>query len=176
METILWGEHGLLRTTGIAPLTPSARMSELRFRRTMLTAHQIGGFVTLGLLVPTLILGQRNIQNWNDAMMGVKPLDRQLNRTHRTLAEITFGTYLATAAMAIFSPPPIIRRNEASTITTHKILAWIHFTGMIATPILAVLAAHAKTADQAKTLRTAHEITAYTTAAALATAMIVITF
>ncbi|MGA9121209.1 MAG: hypothetical protein WB699_17720 [Bacteroidota bacterium] len=176
VEKIIWGESGFLRTTGIAPLTPSARMSELRFRRTMLTIHQIGGFVTLGLLVPTIIYGQRNIQNWNDAMMGVRPLDRQLNRTHRMWADLAFTSYLVTAAMAILSPPPIIRRNEASTITTHKILAWVHFTGMIALPILGALAAHANTADQAKTLRTVHAITAYTTAAALATAMIVITF
>ncbi len=176
VEHILWGERGILRTTGIAPFTPSARKKELEVRRGMLTVHQIGGFVTLGLLVPTMIYGQRNLQNWNDAVLANKPFDRQLNRTHKMWADLTFISYVATGALAILSPPPLIRRNEGSTITTHKLLAWLHFAGMMAMPILGSLAAHAKTLDQANTLRTVHQIVGYTTAAALATAMIVITF
>ena len=51
MEKGLWGEKGILRGIGIAsPLTPEVRKSELGLRRTMLTAHQIGGFITLGLI------------------------------------------------------------------------------------------------------------------------------
>ncbi len=176
VEHILWGESGFMRTTGIAPYTVSARKSELVVRRGMLTIHQIGGFVTLGLLVPTMIYGQRNLQNWNDAVLANKPFDRQLNRTHVMWANFAFISYVATAALAVLSPPPLIRRNEGSTITTHKLLAWIHFVGMMAMPILGSLAAHAKTVDQANTLRTVHEIVGYSTVAALATAMIVITF
>ena len=176
VEHILWGEHGVLRTTGIAPYTVSARKNELAVRRGMLTVHQIGGFVTLGLLVPTLVYGQRNLQNWNDAVLANKPFNRELNRTHIMWANLTFISYIVTAALAILSPPPLIRRNEGSTITTHKLLAWIHFVGMMAMPILGSLAAHAKTLDQANAMRTVHEIVGYSTAAALATAMIVITF
>ena len=176
VEHILWGENGLMRSTGIAPYTVSARKSELEVRRGMLTIHQIGGFVTLGLLVPTMVYGQRNLQNWNDAVLANKPFNRQLNRTHIMWANLAFISYVTTAALAILSPPPLIRRSEASTITTHKLLAWIHFAGMMAMPILGSLAAHAKTVDQANTLRTVHEIVGYGTVAALATAMIVITF
>ncbi len=176
MEQALWGEGGVVRTTGILPLDPSHRKIELSLRRTMLTAHQIGGFATLALMVPTLILGQRNIQNWNDANAGIRPLDRQLNRTHHEIAMITFGTYMATGALAILAPPPLVRRDDWSTVTIHKTLAWVHFTGMVATPILAALAAHAPTLSEARNLRTAHEIAAYTTAAALAASFLVITF
>jgi hypothetical protein len=177
MESVLWGEGGILRKTGIAPLTPGARKSELGFRRTLLTLHQIGGFITVGLMIPTLILGQRNINNWNAATEGSAPFDRQLDRTHKQWAGITFAAYMTTASFSVFSPPPLIRRDEGTnTITIHKTLAWIHFTGMIATPILGMLASRAHTVSQAKDYRTAHQITAYVTAAALTASMIVVTF
>src|SRR5208283_5453950 len=66
MESFLWGEGGIMRSTGWFPLTPESRKSELGVRRTMLTAHQIGGFLTFGLFIPTLIIGQRNLANWNN--------------------------------------------------------------------------------------------------------------
>lgn len=177
MESILWGEGGLLRKVGIAPLTPGARKSELAFRRTLLTLHQIGGFATLGLMIPTLVLGQRNIANWNNASDGTAPFDRQLDRNHKSWAGITFAAYMATASFSILSPPPLIRRDEGTnTITIHKTLAWVHFTCMIATPILGMLASHARTTAAARDYRTAHQVTAYVTAAALTASMIVITF
>jgi hypothetical protein len=177
MESVLWGERGVLRTTGIAPLTPGARKSELGFRRTLLTLHQIGGFATVGLMIPTLILGQRNINNWNAAAAGTAPFDRQLDRTHKMWAGITFAAYMTTASLAIFSPPPLIRRDEGlNTVTVHKTLAWIHFTGMIATPILGMLAQGSHSASQASNYRTAHQITAYITAAALTASLVIVTF
>lgn len=176
METALWGESGLARSTGLYAYTVEDRKLELSLRRTMLSIHQVGGFVTLGLFVPTLILGQRNIQNWNDATSGIHPLDRNLNRTHHTIAMITFASYMTTGALAILSPPPLVRRDGWNTVTVHKTLAWVHFTGMIATPILAALASKASTAQRARDLRTAHEIAAYTTAAALTASLIIVTF
>lgn len=176
MEHILWGEHGLMRTTGIAPYTVEARKSELGARRFMLTAHQIGGFVTLGLFIPTLVYGQKNINNWNAATSGMHRLDRSVQNTHETFAVLTFSAYMTTAALAIFSPPPLLRRDEWSSVTFHKTLAWIHFAGMTAIPFLAMAASHAQDAHTAQSLRKAHQITAYVTAGAFATAMIVITF
>ena len=176
MESALWGEHGIMRSTGIAPLTPSARKSELGVRRTMLTAHQIGGFITVGMFIPTLIYGQRNINMWNDAEAGRAPFDRSIDRTHRNWAGITWATYMATASLSIFSPPPLIRRDEGSTTTIHKTLAWVHFAGMIALPILGGMGSTARNLSQATGYRTAHQIVAYTTAAALTASMIVMTF
>ena len=177
MESILWGEGGVLRSTGIAPLTPQDRKSELGVRRTMLTIHQIGGFVTMGLFIPTLIIGQRNLHNWNGSEAGEFPLDRKLNNLHQTMGVITFISYMTTASFAIFSPPPLIRRDEWSTTSLHKTLAWFHFAGMVATPILGMLSARkSNTLSEAQNLRTAHQITAYATATIFTVALITMTF
>jgi hypothetical protein len=176
MEQALWGENGFMRSSGIAPLTPSARKSELGVRRTMLTAHQIGGFLTMGLFIPTLIIGQQNINMWNDAAAGIQPFDRALSQRHQTIAVMTFVSYMATASMSIFAPPPFIRRDEASTTSLHKTLAWVHFTGMIATPFLASFASNSRSLNTGKQWRTAHQITAYVTAAAFTASLITVTF
>ena len=178
MEKIFWSENGIFRTTGIASLTPPERKIELSVRRTMLNVHQIGGFTTLALFIPTLILGQRNINMRNAVAEGKGTFDRNLSNTHQLLGDLTFGAYMATALLALFSPPPLIRRDEWSTVSLHKTLAIIHFTGMVAIPILAVLAAHEERIDftKAQSLQRAHQIVAYTTFAAFTASMIVITF
>lgn len=183
MESALWGESGLMRITGIAPLTPSARKSELGVRRFMLTAHQIGGFVTMGLFIPTLIYGQKNIDQWNASESGhppYTPINRSIDRTHRNLATILFASYMATASLSIFSPPPLIRRDDwGGTTSIHKSLAWVHFAGMLALPFLGSAASsadHHGNISQAKNLRTIHQVVAYTTAAAFTASLIIMTF
>ena len=176
VERMFWGESGILRSTGIAPLTPSARRNELTYRRNVLSVHEVGGFTTLALFIPTLIYGQKNINMRNAAAEGRGTFDQNLAHTHKILGEVTFGVYMTTAALALFSPPPMIRRNEWSTISTHKTLAIIHFTGMVALPILGYLAFHAKDRESEKSLQQAHQITAYVTAAALTASMVIVTF
>jgi len=176
MESFLWGEGGIMRSTGWFPLTPESRKSELGVRRTMLTAHQIGGFLTFGLFIPTLIIGQRNLANWNNASNG-HLLDRKLNSLHQMMGMLTFSSYMATASLAIFAPPPLIRRGDWSTTTLHKTLAWIHFAGMIATPILGSLSgSKSLSPSAAQNLRTIHQVTAYATFAAFSASMIILTF
>jgi hypothetical protein len=126
MEKGLWGEEGLLRTSSIAaPLTPESRASELSLRRGMLVAHQIGGFVTLGLMASAAYAGQKII----DGNSGYRPY-------HQAFVAGTIATYSMTGLLAVLSPPPVIRRDEISTTTIHKTLAWVHAIGMIVTPIL----------------------------------------
>jgi hypothetical protein len=185
MENALWGESGLMRITGIAPLTPSARKSELGVRRFMLTAHQIGGFVTMGLFIPTLIYGQRNINQWNASESGQGALDKQLDRTHKNWAGALFASYMVTGGLSILSPPPFIRRDDWGTTSLHKTLAWVHFAGMVAIPFLGSAAASADREasrqvhpdySHAKSLRTIHQIVAYTTAAAFTASLVIMTF
>ena len=45
-QRIFWGEKGILRRTGIAPLNLENREKELVIRRKMLKAHQIIGYTT----------------------------------------------------------------------------------------------------------------------------------
>jgi hypothetical protein len=128
MERGLWGESGLFRSIGIADsLSPQARQHEMNVRRTMLTAHEIGGFVTFGLLATTVFYGQRMLNNH---------FDQYDQEKHNTFESLAILSYCTTALLSILSPPPLIRRDEVSTTSIHKLLAWIHVSGMILTPII----------------------------------------
>jgi hypothetical protein len=168
-ERNLWSENGLFRTMGIAaPLTPESRKSELNLRRTMLVAHETSGFVTLGLMLTTLVYGQKVINQINDPSPSLS-----LRRTHIGFADATIATYSLTALLSLLSPPPVIRRDEMSTLSYHRALAWIHVTGIIITPIIASLAMR-RGASYESTLRI-HQVSGYITTTAFAASMIVIT-
>jgi uncharacterized membrane protein len=128
----------------------------------MLVAHQIGGFVTLGSMITAAYFGQKLI----DGNYGYR-------RNHKYAVTATIISYSATGLLAVLSPPPMIRRNEMSTTTIHKTLAWVHFAGMVLTPILgASIGRNATTSQKAHF----HQVSAYITTAALAASLIVITF
>ena len=56
-QRIFWGENGILRKTGIAPLNLKNREKELKLRRSFLKTHQILGYATLGTMVAQGIIG-----------------------------------------------------------------------------------------------------------------------
>jgi hypothetical protein len=164
MEKGLWGEHGILRSIGLAPeLTRESRINELQLRRTMLSIHQIGGFASLGLMLATCYYGQRIVDG-----------DFTVIHTKRSLVAATIATYSLTALLSILSPPPLIRRDEFSTTSLHKTLAWFHVAGMIITPILGRLIDTRRAFHMDKAHY--HQIAGYITTAIFASAMIVITF
>jgi hypothetical protein len=158
-ERMFWGEHGLMRTIGAFPLTEESRENELLLRRGMLTAHQVGGFITLISMLATVYYGQM-ILNGEDGYEEGKT----------TLAWTTVSLYSVTAALSLLSPPPLIRRKGWSSVSTHKALAWAHVTGMILTPVLGTML------DDRDDLRAFHQISGYATTAAFAAAMLVVTF
>ena len=163
MENTMWGENGLMRKIGLTgPLTPETRKNELDVRRTMLTIHHISGLTTLGLMVASAFVGQKIINGRRD-----------LGDTHKTLVSLTIANYSLTGILSVFSPPPSIRRDEFSTITVHKTLAWAHLAGMIITPILGsyIEEHHTFNTDKAHV----HQISGYITTALFAASMIVIT-
>jgi hypothetical protein len=166
MERGLWGENGFFRNIGIAsPLTPDVRKHELAVRRTMLTMHQIGGFLSLGSMIATAYFGQRALDH-------SQRTDRDL---HQTFVVTTISLYSATALLSVLSPPPLIRRDdETSTTTIHKTLAWIHAAGMIITPILGA-AINRRGASYYQKARV-HQVSGYITTAVFAASMIVVTF
>jgi len=96
---------------------------------------------------------------------------RDLSQIHKALAYTTVTTYFTTASLALFTPPPLIRRKEWSTVSTHKALATIHLTGMLTMPVLGTLIR-----DGHAELRPVHLGVGYVTLAALGTAMLVVTF
>lgn len=161
MERFLWSKNGFLRKTGIVgELTLENRSKEISLRRTMLTIHQTSGLLTWGLMTASVITGQL----WLDGKISSPDL-------HRTLVRFTIGGYLLTGLVSVVIPPPIIRRDEFSTVTVHKTLAWLHFAGMVATPILGRIVRQSN--DYYKAARV-HQISAYVTTAIYTSAMLVI--
>jgi hypothetical protein len=174
MERGLWGESGFFRSIGIAgELTPESRKSELTARRTMLTMHQIGGFVTLGLMGATLYFGQKAL---NDAYNPGQ--ERTDQNKHNQFVTYTIISYGLTGLLAAISPPPLIRRDETSTTTIHKTLAWVHFAGMVLTPIVGNMIKKRSGRLSYIDLPTAHfhQVSAYVTTGVFAASMIIITF
>ncbi len=170
-EKIMWGRHGLFRITGLYPLTEASREKEMGLRRGMLTVHELAGFATLASMIATATYGQLTLNGYSS-----------LGDTHKTLAGITIGAYFFTAAMSLLSPPPLVRRNEWNTVSIHKGLAIVHFTGMILTPVLAGGVAMKErgagtsklTIDHDKAL--IHQVSGYITTVAFAGAMVAVTF
>lgn len=169
-EMVFWGENGVFRGLGIAsPLTPEVRRHELAIRRTMLTMHQIGGFLALASMIGAAWTGQRTID---------LPRNKALKSAHQKMIAATIVTYSLTAMLSILSPPPLIRRDEGGTTAIHKTLAWFHVAGMILTPILGSMVSQRGTKgslginiDKAHF----HQYAGYITTAIFAASMIVIT-
>ncbi len=174
-ERGLWGEDGILRTTGIAaPLTPQSRKSELQLRRTMLVMHQVGGFLTLGSMIAALYYGQKSFTDPNSGQR-----NDPYRSKHQLFVTTTIVLYSGTGLLAMASPPPLIRRDEGwNTTTIHKTLAWVHFVGMVVTPILGGTVLKRGPIGRYVDLNQArfHQISGYVTATALAAAMISVTF
>ena len=118
-QKLLWGEKGLLRTTGIAPLTKEQRQKELNLRRTMLTTHQVLGYATLAAMVAQGIIGGKLYNG-----------DFELYQLHKDMATVVNIGYFTTAGLSLFTPPPLINKKIKgfSSIKAHKTLATIHFS------------------------------------------------
>jgi hypothetical protein len=129
----------------------------------MLSTHQIGGFVTLGLMGTACYFGQKII----DGQVGYR-------KNHQIFVTATIISYSATGLLAILAPPPLIRRDEVSTTTIHKTLAWVHVAGMIITPILGGMIKR-RTGSAIQSERV-HQVSAYITTAVFAASMITVTF
>jgi hypothetical protein len=169
-EKVFWGENGVFRGLGIAsPLTPEVRKHELAVRRTMLTMHQIGGFIALASMIGTAWTGQRTID---------LPRNKALKNAHQKMIIATITTYSITGLLSILSPPPLIRRDEGGTTAIHKTLAWFHVAGMILTPIIgSMVSQRGVRGSSGINIDKAHfhQYAGYITTAIFAASMIVIT-
>jgi hypothetical protein len=154
-QRIFWGEKGILRKTGIAPLNLENREKELVIRRKMLKAHQIIGYTTLAAMVAQGIIGGQ-LYNGNYS----------LYKTHKNMAKVVNAGYFTGAALSLFSPPPLVNKKTKgfSSIKAHRFLSNIHFSAMVVTNMVA---------DSNKK---AHKAAAYTAFASYATAVIVFKF
>jgi cytochrome b561 len=154
-QKLLWGEKGLLRTTGIAPLSLEQRQKELKLRRIMLTTHQILGYTTLAAMVAQGIIGGKLYNG-----------DYDLYKLHKDMGMIVNISYFTTAGLSLFTPPPLINKKIKgfSSIKAHKTLATVHLSAMVVTNIY-------KDRD-----RDIHKTAAYTAFGSYARAILVFKF
>tara|TARA_B100000886_G_scaffold71165_1_gene45356 strand:- start:3 stop:593 length:591 start_codon:yes stop_codon:yes gene_type:complete len=155
-QSILWGEKGIFRKTGISRLNKEQRTKELKIRKLMLKSHQIIGYLTLAGMIAQGILGGKLYNNW----------ERDLYNTHKTVGNIVTASYFTGAGLSLFAPPPLVNRKVEgfNSIKAHKILATIHFSGMVATNYFSK-----KNTDF-------HKYSAYTTFASYFAAVVVFKF
>jgi hypothetical protein len=154
-HSVLWGKNGLFRKTGISKLSIAQRQKELKVRNVMLKTHQIIGYLTLAGMVAQGIMGGRLYNG-----------DYELYDAHKTMGEWVTTSYFTGAGLSLFAPPPLVRKKTKgfNSIKAHKWLAYIHFSGMIATNAWS------------KEDRDWHKYAAYTTFASYATAVLVFKF
>ncbi|MFZ9673845.1 MAG: hypothetical protein ACO3A1_06075 [Flavobacteriaceae bacterium] len=154
-QRLLWGEKGLFRKIGWAPLTPDMREKELALRRKMLTAHQVVGYATLAGMLAQGIIGGRLYNG-----------EYRLYDTHKTMGNVVTALYFTDAGLSLLAPPPLINKKIKgwSSIKAHKALATVHLSAMIATQALAEVD------------KKAHKTAAYTAFGAYAAAMVVMKF
>ena len=154
-QSLLWGKSGLFRKTGISKLSVKQRKKELKVRNVMLKSHQILGYLTLGGMVAQGIMGGKLYNG-----------EYELYETHKKLGRWVTASYFTGAGLSLFAPPPLIRNRVKglNSIKAHKFLAYVHFSGMIATNAWS------------KEDRDWHKYAAYTTFVSYATAVLVFKF
>ena len=154
-QSLLWGKSGLFRKTGISKLSVKQREKELKVRNVMLKSHQILGYLTLGGMVAQGIMGGKLYNG-----------EYELYETHKKLGSWVTASYFTGAGLSLFAPPPLIRNRVKglNSIKAHKLLAYVHFSGMIATNAWS------------KEDRDWHKYAAYTTFVSYATAVLVFKF
>ena len=158
-QKIFWGENGILRKTGIAPLNLENREKELKLRRSLLKTHQILGYFTLGAMVAQGFIGGELYNATGDRY-------NSLYKTHKNMSKVVNAGYFTGAALSLFSPPPLVNKKTKgfSSIKAHRFLSNIHFSAMVITNMVS---------DSNKK---SHKAAAYTAFASYATAVIVFKF
>ncbi len=154
-QSLLWGKSGLFRKTGVSKLSIEQREKELKVRNVMLKSHQILGYLTLGGMVAQGIMGGKLYNG-----------EYELYETHKKLGRWVTASYFTGAGLSLFAPPPLVRNKVKglNSIKAHKLLAYVHFSGMIATNAWS------------KEDRDWHKYAAYTTFVSYATAVLVFKF
>jgi len=152
------------------PLTLDGREKEMGLRRTMLTLHETGGFATLAAMIATCAVGQ---YAYNKYPENISP---GLGSLKSTLGWTTVAMYFGTASLALFTPPPLVRRHHWSSVSTHKLLGAIDFAGILLTPFLASEIGNARKGNFSRTVETVHMVSGYATTATFAASMLVIVF
>ena len=141
-------------------------------RRKMLLYHQIGGFLTLGSLTATAVLGQLD---YNDKYGGGGDVGTY-HAWHRWTAVASTIIFAGTAALAVFAPVPAEKPAGFDTATVHKIAMTVAAAGMATQIVLGIVTASKEGQYSQRDFALAHQIIGYTTLAASVAGFTVLTF
>lgn len=147
----------------------------LNKRTEMLKIHQRLGVITLIPMAATLITGPMVGAKGKNGQPIVEPSQANLD-FHAALGGATASMYFTTASFAIFAPkvPGTTRRGA---IRWHEALAFIHGPGMIATPILGMMAYKQENAgEKVHGIASAHGAVAVATVAAYGTSIVAVSW
>ena len=122
IKSIFWSNEGLLRKLDLAP---KSRLKELELRRDMMQLHQKTALVNLGLMSYQYYLGHEMNKDYE-----------KRSDLHKNLGYASFGIYMTSAGLSIFSPPALKYDKGVSSMNIHRFLSIIHFSGMIMQPFL----------------------------------------
>jgi len=183
---------------------PSAQSEQAEYaaqtkeRNSLIKVHRPLGIATWLAMTATVVLG--TIQYYNlygffddigsnpcvtgDAIFG----QEQCSGTpwpHAVAAGVTTGLYAATFTISLMMPDPddlsTGKGEFASTLRLHKLLRWVHFSGMVAQALIGVFIANdfldrANDYDTLQILATAHLASGFITYGALSWAGALMTF
>ncbi len=145
---------------------------QLAKRRKMLQFHQLGGYLTLGSLTATAVLGQLD---YLDKYGGGGDTGKY-HTWHRWVAASSAAIFAGTAALAIFAPSPIDKPARIDTTTLHKVAMTVAAAGMVTQIVLGVVTASKEGQPVQRDFALAHQIVGYTTLAASFTGFAVLAF
>ena len=157
---------------GLGPNQADPQLQALLNRRTeMLKIHQRLGLITLAPMAATLITGPMAKAKGRNGQPITEPSDANLD-FHIALGGLTSAMYWTTASYAIRAPK-VPGVKPYGPIRLHRALAWVHGTGMIATPILGIAAYKQENAgEKVHGFASAHGPVAIVTVGAYAAAML----
>ncbi len=158
-----------------AEISEADRLFDRRYK--MLRWHQGFALAALGLLTAQTIAGQiLYASQRNFSLAGLGPNSRTV---HQILGYTSFSTYSVAMALALAAPSAPERGEKLDAIGWHRILPWVHSSGMMLMPWLGLVTSRLRTDPATNpatldTLQKAHLAAGYVTWAALAGAMFVI--
>ena len=163
---------------GFAPAQTqaNAQLQALLNKRThMLKVHQTLGLITTAPMLATLITGPMAKAKGKNGQPITEPTSANLD-FHIALGGVTTGMYWTTAYYAMFAPRiPGVKPKGA--IRVHKALVWIHGPGMIATPILGIMAYKQENAgEKVHGIASAHGPVAFVTVGAYCASIVAVSW
>lgn len=144
-------------------------------RTRMLKIHQKLALFTLAPMAATLITGPMAKAKGRNGQPITEPTDANLD-FHIALGGLTTAMYWTAAYYAI-AAPRIPGEHHRGPIRVHEALAWVHGSGMIATPILGYMAWKQENAgEKVHGIASAHAPVADTTVIAYGAALIAVSW